>query len=500
MSKVGDYVHYYTKNYKKFGTTEKGPSNYGEGPSVISKQIKESLDKAKNLRRRYRDDNLIELENFMNSIFYPKEDKTNTIRDKQFEQMKKYVEQEFQRQFNGFTIDWKGGMNVRATGPKSISKNSQIQTLYKLPQQLESAFERARTAKTRKKIEEAMFEVQNAIKILNSLNEGASEQNAVSKVHINTKFKNIDGYSTENLIEKVNTALSAVMYNNAAIGYVFELALSTFSGQVKNEIREISTKVVDDALKASARSNPNIKIDLIDENFFDKELFGNLINKNNKTNLGVWQMTPDGTGFEFSAPTQDKLDVALSFDGEMYNISAKNYSNITKRDIHIVQGSSLLQMLLNDSANVDFINHYLNLTSSTPGLPGSTLIMAHQAMKLNILLKSLTGLGTSQNENLADILVINDRRSRHIYIRSIGDLVLKISENLNKIDEYMKIGGLGKNGTLNIKNDYVGNINVPNEKNARIRITKLLAQLHNTKINVSIKKNVIYNNEYDLTK
>jgi hypothetical protein len=157
-------------------------------------------------------------------------------------------------------------------------------------------------------------------------------------------------------------------------------------------------------------------------------------------------------------------------------------------------------MLLNDSTNVDFINHYLNITSSTPGLPGSTLIMAHQAMKLNILLKSLTGLGTSQNENLADILVINDRKSRHIYIRSIGDLVLKISENLNKIDEYMKITGLGKNGTLNIKNDYVGDINVPNEKNAKIRITKLLAQLHNTKINVSIKKSAIYNNEYDLTK
>jgi hypothetical protein len=132
------------------------------------------------------------------------------------------------------------------------------------------------------------------------------------------------------------------MYNNAAIGYVFELALSTFSGQMKNEIRKISTKAVNDALKSSARSNPNIKIDLIDEKFFDEELFGNLINKNNKTNLGVWQMTPDGTGFEFSAPTQDKLDVALSFDGEMYNISAKNYSNITKRDIHIVQGSSLL--------------------------------------------------------------------------------------------------------------------------------------------------------------
>ena len=88
-------------------------------------------------------------------------------------------------------------------------------------------------------------------------------------------------------------------------------------------------------------------------------------------------MASDGMSFEFTAPTQDKLDVALSFDGEMYNISAKNYANITQRDIHLVQGSSLLQMLLNNGTDVDFINHYLNLTSSKPGLPGNTLLMAH---------------------------------------------------------------------------------------------------------------------------
>ena len=286
MSKVGDYIHYYTKNYKKYGTTQDGPSNYNEAQSTISRQIKESLNKAKELRARYRDDNLIELENFMNSIFYPKEGKRDTIGEKQFAQMKRYVEQEFEKQFNGFAIDWNNGLNVRTTGPKTISKNSQIKTLYKIPQQLEMALDRAKTAKTRKKIEEAMAEVQNAIKILNSLNEDATEQNAVSKVHISTKFKNVEGYNTDNLIEKVNAALRAVMYNNAAVGYVFELALATFSEQVKNEVREISTKAVDDALKGAARSNPNIKIDLIDERFFDKELFGNLINdKKSKTNL-----------------------------------------------------------------------------------------------------------------------------------------------------------------------------------------------------------------------
>jgi hypothetical protein len=47
-------------------------------------------------------------------------------------------------------------------------------------------------------------------------------------------------------------------------------------------------------------------------------------------------------------------------------------------------------------------------------------------MKLTILLKSLSGISTSAIGNTADVLVVNDRASRHIYIRSIGDLVDKI--------------------------------------------------------------------------
>ena len=59
------------------------------------------------------------------------------------------------------------------------------------------------------------------------------------------------------------------------------------------------------------------------------------------------------------------------------------------------------------------------------------------------------------------------------------------------IDEYMKIHGLGKGASLNIRNDFVGNKNVPSDAQAKIRITKLLAQLHNTKISVSIKGKAI---------
>jgi hypothetical protein len=97
---------------------------------------------------------------------------------------------------------------------------------------------------------------------------------------------------------------------------------------VSDAVGKIAADEVNKALQGAKRSNPYLKTDLISSDFFDAELFGSGINKGS-TNIGVWQKAPDGTGFQFSAPTQDKLDVALSFDGEMYNITAKNYANIT---------------------------------------------------------------------------------------------------------------------------------------------------------------------------
>jgi hypothetical protein len=35
MAGIGDYVHYKKENYRKYGTTVKGPSNYSEATSIF---------------------------------------------------------------------------------------------------------------------------------------------------------------------------------------------------------------------------------------------------------------------------------------------------------------------------------------------------------------------------------------------------------------------------------------------------------------------------------
>lgn len=473
MSGIGDYIHYHTENYKKFGTTENGPSNYDEAGLSLERRRKKMHDLAKSMHLKYSNGQIEDLERFMNSIFYPPKNGRNDLEKEQFSQMKRYVESEFEKAFDDFGINWEQGMSVYVKGKTGIGKGTQVRTLQKVYNQLESAFARVSSANTKAKIEQAKQAITDALDKLAQMNIGADAQVTIGK--------NLE--HSEDLIATVNNALRATMYNNAAVGYIFELALAAFSGQMSDRVGEIAADTVNAAMQGAVRSNPNIRIDLIDKHFFDEELFGREINRG-RTNLGVWQRTEDGTAFQFTAPTQDKLDVALSFDGEMYNITAKNYANITQRDIHIVSGTSLLSMILDD--DVDFINHYLNITATDePEKTGYNLTLAHQAMKLTILLKSLSGIGTSATGSVADVLVVNDRASKHIYIRSVGDLVGKIAQQLDKIDEYMKIHGLGKGGTLNIKNDYVGTI--PSDNDAQIRITKLLAQLHNTKISVSLK-------------
>jgi hypothetical protein len=47
MAQIGNYIHYHTENYKKFGTTQDGPSDYGDASSSLNRQISDMKSLAK---------------------------------------------------------------------------------------------------------------------------------------------------------------------------------------------------------------------------------------------------------------------------------------------------------------------------------------------------------------------------------------------------------------------------------------------------------------------
>jgi hypothetical protein len=63
-------------------------------------------------------------------------------------------------------------------------------------------------------------------------------------------------------------------------------------------------------------------------------------------------------------PTQDKLDVLFNWDGDELKVSAKNYKlEDSSAMIHLVSGTSLLYLI--SSEKTDFVNHWLNVITTT---------------------------------------------------------------------------------------------------------------------------------------
>ena len=100
MPGIGDYIHFRTENYQRFGTLTKNnenESNYGSAGSVINSQIANVKNKMATYNKRT---SSYDLEDFLNKLFYP--ENTNEQDNEQFEELKQSVNQMFEEKFAGF--------------------------------------------------------------------------------------------------------------------------------------------------------------------------------------------------------------------------------------------------------------------------------------------------------------------------------------------------------------------------------------------------------------
>ena len=112
-------------------------------------------------------------------------------------------------------------------------------------------------------------------------------------------------------------------------------------------------------------------------------------------------------------------------------------------------------------------------------------------MKLTVLLKALAGgvagrsadgqIGMSQE---ADLFIINDNSVGRFRVYLIDDILNAVQANI----DLLKTGGLDHLSKLS--NTYVGSRGDLNMGDARVRISNLLAQLHQMELQVSIGKQV----------
>ena len=203
--------------------------------------------------------------------------------------------------------------------------------------------------------------------------------------------------------------------------------------------------------------------------------------------------------------TQDKIDVVIEVDGEPQNLSVKNY-NISADQIHILSGSSFLKYL---QLYQDFGNHYLNIVPERVGNleesgahPKKNEIQqmqeaAAQTVAVHALIGGLLGKKFGDNNivtlDTVQYLVINLRDGVNTKFK-----VYPVDELLEKITEK---GSQTYSGTANKEDikSYRPKIywlertskNSTHIASPRERILKLLGDMHNVKLQVSLNTSAL---------
>jgi hypothetical protein len=139
--------------------------------------------------------------------------------------------------------------------------------------------------------------------------------------------------------------------------------------------------------------------------------------------------------------------------------------------------------------NSNFVNHYLNVFAyhSDEGISIQLKNQATLAMKVTLLLKAFEGY---KDTGKAELFIVNDNTSGKIRVFSIANLISKIYKDIENYSNIILSGGSD-----------ISNLSLKNSRQATYsdRITKLIQDVHNHKITVSIPPSVLMEETSTLT-
>lgn len=265
---------------------------------------------------------------------------------------------------------------------------------------------------------------------------------------------------------------------------------------VADAVRSVGKRVLKNAVEQTVGA---IGSEAISRSGFNKQNVGRLMEQmlGNDSMKGNYSKKIEyGDYYATLKTTQDKVDVEAVYkdkNGEMLQplkISVKNINASSPFEIHILRGSSVLQMLQDDG---EFLNHYLNIVPIRQGENAGNALREeyHQVAKAMILARALTGSsfriskngGAPYNQQVNAFFILDNSRGSFVAY-AMSDIINQISNNLQ--DLHTIETGDFDNALSSLKNTWVGGPRSPEAADSRI--VNLLAQLHQMKLNVSLSK------------
>ena len=382
-----------------------------------------------------------QLENTLNDFFYNKKGKTY---NKYYDKAMNLAQQEFQKRYSNYNFE----LDTNKLTAKYNNNNMNFIN----------------------KKDSVSFKLEKAQKIAKEL-ETLIAQGAAGKreEYWNSVIKKINeakNLSNED-VKNINDIVASIKFGNKTVyGDAFEFALAGLSALMEKKVEEAPEELFYKKLQGGDRSSTRINISGLTKT--EKKL----LNIQNTIELG------GGDVLEYKNSTQDKIDVSLTLNNTEYNISAKSYYDISK-PIHILGGTALTIPVLNLS-NTDFVSHYFTELYNDRG----NLNMIHDALKLNILLLSLTGLSSSSK--VADTFVVNDKKRSKVIVKNMNEIINAFVQNSEYINKYLYI----TKDSNDIPDKKVREIFQKSDK-PKYSTSTIINELHKQKLQVSIKGNIL---------
>lgn len=460
MGGIGDYIHYSSINYRKFGTLKDGGSDYNKAQSIFEAQRKKMLLSVFSTKG-----NVVGLEKYLNGFLYGREIGGKKIADEEWKKFEEKFYASFNENFANFGVRFENGNLLQAYAKKSIPDDTALISVNRIKQYINS--------------------IENAVKKMNS--KGTANVNDIAKFNqaidgLNIFLQSASGDGTINLksipesqsiLNVVNKVLTNITFpTSLATGSALEHFLAAAGNYATEKANIEADRIVDSVLSKVVGQEGSVAV-------FPTSQFSHYVDINQLQSLvsKTWKLN-EYSNLEMQMATQDKLDVILNWNGDTFNVTAKNYSLKDHRDLRLVSGSPLLVFLNGEDSN--FINHWLNIVTfnGKESKVDQNFNLAHEAMKITILVKALTGQGTGK-KGIADTFIVNNRSEGKIHVFSTKDIIDKVTQNL---DTNAKFSGYPQR----IKNVWVGGGLIPSAADAYTRITNLMALVSSYKISASI--------------
>lgn len=462
MSALGEYVHLYYKNYKKYGVTKKDPDGKGVpnySMDVINRRIKDNTSKVKK-------GTLTILEKRLKANSSSKKNKAT--KDWKIQQQK-LIDEIYSLLYERVS-NVKGVTRLRevaAGGAWSTEKETGKRIQLSTSQNWASSLSHQELMTRHYQAQSIDKKIQSLINQINKEKQPQSEQNLQALIRLYEQYTHLSEDSLENpTIERIQEAIKEKRYQNMAnaIGGKFgEMLVAICDDTARNLAEGQVAKFLENTLKGQQKTYIAFDKDLLITR--EKEGRTQFLNTSSK----------DGTKYTLGS-TQNKVDVQISIQDEEILASVK--TSVTREgfsarpDLQDINLFSTLVFLNNYESYVDFGNHWLNMHALNPDeekryRPGKKKL--DEIVKKEVAFEAFSsGNPLKQGVKSANVFVFINRETGNVYVKNIQDI---LKNNMNQI------GGL----------DNISNIYLENRKQTRIydRIYNILNQLHQQKISVA---------------